>query len=128
MKYMLLVHHEEDVLNALDPNELQKMRAEAVHLANEINSNGRYVDAAPLHPASTGSCVQVRQGQRLITDGPFAETREQLGGYFLINANDLDEALAIAARVPGARIGTVEVRPVMELPGLPGSKVSEARP
>jgi hypothetical protein len=128
MKYMLLVHHDEDVLNALDPNELQKMRAESVHLANEINSNGRYVDAAPLHPASTGTCVQVRQGERLITDGPFAETREQLGGYFLIDANDLDEALAIAARVPGARIGTVEVRPVMELPGLPGSKVSEARP
>ena len=128
MKYMLLVHHDEEILNALDPNELQKMRAESVHLANEINSNRGYVDAAPLHPASTGSCVQVRQGEQLITDGPFAETREQLGGYFLINAKDLDEALAIAARVPGARIGTVEVRPVVELPGLPGSKMSEAQP
>jgi len=119
MKYMLRVHHDEDVLNALDPNELQKMRTESVHLANEINSNGHYVDAAPLRPASTGTCVQVRQGQRLTTDGPFAETREQLGGYFLINAKDLDEALAIAARIPGARIGTVEVRLVMKLDGLP---------
>ena len=119
MKYMLLVHQDEEVLNALDPKDLQQLRAESVQLANEINSNGQYVDAAPLHPASTGNCVQVRQGQRLITDGPFAETREQLGGYFLINANDLDEALAIAARIPGARIGTVEVRPVMKLDGLP---------
>jgi len=90
-----------------------------VQLANEINAHGQYVDAAPLHPSSTGTCVRLRDGQKLITDGPFVETREQLGGYFLINANDLDEALAIAARVPGARIGTVEIRPVMKLEGLP---------
>lgn len=119
MKYMLLVHHDEDVLAALGENELQQMRAESVQLANEIDSNDQYVDAAPLYSASTGKCVRVRQGQRLITDGPFAETREQLGGYFLINASDFDQALTIAARVPGARIGTVEVRPVMELEGLP---------
>jgi len=119
MKYMLLVHHDEDVLTALDKNELQQMRAESVQLANEINSTGQYVDAAPLQPASTGTCVRMRDGQRLITDGPFAETREQLGGYYLINAKDLDQALAIAARVPGARIGTVEVRPVIQLEGLP---------
>lgn len=119
MKYMLLVHHDENGINALDGNELQQMQAESVQLANEIDSDGQYVDAAPLYSASTGKCVRMRQGQPLITDGPFAETREQLGGYFLINADDLDEALAIAARVPGARIGTVEVRPVMELEGLP---------
>ena len=119
MKYMLLVHHDEDVLDALDERELQALRTESVQLANEINSNGQYVDAAPLHPSSTGTCVRMRNGQRVITDGPFAETREQLGGYFLINAPDLDEALKIAARVPGARIGTVEIRPVMKLDGLP---------
>ena len=119
MKYMLLVHHDEDVLEAIPETELQQLRAESVQLANEINSNGQYVDAAPLHPASTGTCVRVRDGKKLITDGPFAETREQLGGYYLINANDLDEALAIAARIPGARIGTVEIRPVMKLEGLP---------
>jgi hypothetical protein len=119
MKYMLLVHHEEDGLTALGESELQQMRAESVQLANEIHANGQYVDAAPLQRAATATCVQMRDGQRLITDGPFAETREQLGGYFLIDANDLDEALAIAARIPGARIGTVEVRPVVELDGLP---------
>lgn len=119
MKYMLLVHHDEGVLTTLGENELQQMRAESVQLANEIDSDGQYVDAAPLYSAATGKCVRICQGQTLITDGPFAETREQLGGYFLINANGLDEALAIAARVPGARIGTVEVRPVMELDGLP---------
>jgi hypothetical protein len=119
MKYMLLVHHDEQVLNDIGEDELDRLRAESVQLANEIHSDGRYVDAAPLHPAATATCVSVRNGKKLITDGPFAETREQLGGYFLIEAGDLDQALAIAARVPGARIGTVEVRPVMKLDGLP---------
>jgi len=119
MKYMLLVHHDEEVLTAAGESELQQMRAASVRLANEINASGQYVDAAPLQPASTGTCVRMRDGQPLITDGPFAETREQLGGYFLVNAKDLDEALAIAARIPGARIGTVEVRPVVQLDGLP---------
>jgi hypothetical protein len=96
-----------------------KLRAESVQLANEIHARGQYVDAAPLHSAATGTFIRVREGKKLITDGPYAETREQLGGYFLIEAGDLDEALAIAARVPGARIGTVEVRPVMKLDGLP---------
>jgi hypothetical protein len=119
MKYLLLVHHDEQVLSALSDTELQKMRAESVLLANQINSNGQYLDAAPLHSVATATCVRIRNGKRLVTDGPFAETREQLGGYFLITAKDFDEALAIAARVPGACIGTVEVRPVMEIPGLP---------
>lgn len=119
MKYMLLVHHDEDAIAALGEPELQQMRSESVQLAHAIYADGHYVDAAPLYSASTGKCVRLHQGQRLITDGPFAETREQLGGYFLINARGLDEALSIAARVPGARIGTVEVRPVMELEGLP---------
>ena len=119
MKYMLLVHHDENVLNALTEIELQATRFESAQLANEINSDNKYIDAAPLYSASTGTCVRVRGGERLITDGPFAETREQLGGYYLINAQDLDEALAYAGRIPGARIGTVEVRPVMKLDGLP---------
>ena len=119
MKYILLVHHDEQVLGKLGENELQQMREESVQLANQINSTGRYLDAAPLHPVSTATCVRVRDGKRLVTDGPFAETREQLGGYFFISAMDLDEALGIAARIPGARIGTVEIRPVMEIEGLP---------
>ena len=119
MKYILLVHHDEQVLEKLGETELHKMREESVRLANQINSTGRYLDAAPLHPVSAATCVRVRDGKRLVTDGPFAETREQLGGYFFVNATDLDEALAIAARIPGARIGTVEVRPVIEIAGLP---------
>jgi hypothetical protein len=95
------------------------MRKESVHIANQINSNGQYLDAAPLHPTSTATCVRVRAGKRLVTDGPFAETREQLGGYFLINARNLDEAIVIGGQIPGARIGTVEIRPVMEIAGLP---------
>jgi hypothetical protein len=95
------------------------MREESVELANQIHSTGQYVDAAPLQPTATAASVRIRDGKRLITDGPFAETREQLGGYFLIDAMDLDEAIGIAARIPGARIGTVEIRPVMEVPGLP---------
>jgi hypothetical protein len=119
MKYMLLVHHNEEVLGRLAETELQKLREESVQLANEINSSGQYLDAAPLHPTSTATCVRVREGKRIVTDGPFAETREQLGGYFLVNARDLDEAIGIAGKIPGARIGTVEIRPVMELAGLP---------
>ncbi|HWO03066.1 MAG TPA: YciI family protein [Blastocatellia bacterium] len=119
MKYMLLVHHSEQVLGNLSDTELQQLRQEPVQLANSINSSGQYLDAAPLQPGSTATCVRVREGKRLVTDGPFAETREQLGGYFLINAINLDEAVAIAGRIPGARIGTVEIRPVIELAGLP---------
>ena len=119
MKYMLLVHHDEQVIRDLGESELQKLRGESVQLANEIDASGRYVDAAPLQPAATAACICVREGKRLITDGPFAETREQLGGYFLITAESFEEAIEIGGKIPGARIGTVEVRPVIELPGLP---------
>jgi hypothetical protein len=119
MKYILLVHHSEQVLGKVSEADLQQMREESVQLANQINSNGQYLDAAPLHAASTATCVRVREGKQLVIDGPFAETREQLGGYFLINAGNIEEAIGIAARIPGARIGTVEIRPVMDLAGLP---------
>jgi len=118
MNYMLLVYLDEE---ALGENARQECYVESAELARELHSSGRYVDAAPLHPTSTATSVQVRDGKRLVTAGPFAETREQLGGYFLINAKDLDEAIAIAARIPVARIGTVEIRPVMEIAGLPAA-------
>ena len=121
MKYLLLVHHKEQVLGDLGETELGKMRDESVALCNQIHSTGQYLDAAPLHPVSTATCVRVRDGKRIVTDGPYAETREQLGGYFFITANDQEEAVNIAARIPGARIGTVEVRPVLEVAGLPES-------
>jgi len=119
MKFMLLVHHSEAVLADLGETNLQRMREESVQLANQIDSKGQYVDAAPLQPAATATCIQVRNGKRMVTDGPFAETREQLGGYYLIKAKDLKEAIEIGGQIPGARIGTVEIRPVIELAGLP---------
>jgi hypothetical protein len=118
---MLLIYGDEQ---ALDETEREECYRESVQLAHEINSAGHYLAAAPLHPTSTATSVQVREGKRLVTDGPFAETREQLGGYFLIDARDLDEAIAIAARIPMARRGTVEVRPVVQLAGLPQSSTS----
>src|SRR5258706_2208532 len=119
MRYILLVHHNEEVLDSLSKTDLQRMREESVRLANDIKVTGNYLDAAPLQPVSTAVSLRIREGKRLLTDGPFAETREQLGGYFFIDARDLDQALDIAARIPGARIGTVEIRPVVEVDGLP---------
>ena len=115
MKYILLIHHEED----LEEDERQVLLAESVQLANQLYENRQYLDAAPLQPTSATTTVTVRDGKRLVTDGPFAETREQIGGYFLIEAKNIDEAVDIAGRIPGARIGTVEVRPVREVQGLP---------
>ncbi|HXG50027.1 MAG TPA: YciI family protein [candidate division Zixibacteria bacterium] len=117
MKYMLLIYLEEGALNEA---ERQACYAESTQLAHELYEKGVYVAANPLQPAASATSVRVRDGKRFVTDGPFAETREQLGGYFLIEASDLDEALDVAARIPVARKGTVEVRPVVELPGLPG--------
>ena len=115
MKYMLLIYLDEQ---ALSEAERQECYAESTQLAQEIHSNGQYLAANPLHPTSMATSVRVRNGKRLVTDGPFAETREQLGGYFLIEANNLDEAIGIAGRIPMARKGTVEVRPVIDIPGL----------
>ena len=96
------------------------MLAESIQLCHQLSSKGQYVHASPLQPEATGTIVRVRDGKPMVTDGPFMETKEQLAGYFLIDARDRDEAVAIASRVPGARIGTVEVRPVREVSGLPG--------
>ena len=116
---MLLVHHDEVSFSQRSENERHQLIRESVDLANELHRNGQYLGAAPLHPTSETMCVQVRDGQRIVTDGPFAETREQIGGYFLVDARSLEEATEIASRIPGARIGTVEVRPVTEIEGLP---------
>jgi hypothetical protein len=118
MKYMLLIYGDE---NAWTQSEREDCFAESVQLTQELYNKGQYVGASPLHPVATATSVRVRNGKKLVTDGPFAETREQLGGYFLIDAQDLDEAIAIAGRIPGARVGTVEIRPVLELNGLPQS-------
>jgi hypothetical protein len=117
MKYMLLIYGEE---NALTETERKDCYADSTQLAHQLHSNGQYIAANPLQPTTMATSVRVRDGKRLVTDGPFAETREQLGGYFLIEAKNLDEAIAVASRIPMARKGTVEVRPVIEMSGLPG--------
>ncbi|MDF0642591.1 MAG: YciI family protein [Nitrospira sp.] len=117
MKYMLLIYLEEKA--GLSEAERQDCYKESSQLAHELHLKGQYVSANPLHETSMATSVRVRDGKRFVTDGPFAETREQLGGYFLIEADNLDEAIAVAARIPMARKGTVEVRPVIEIPGLP---------
>jgi hypothetical protein len=118
MKYMLLIYMGED---AMTEREREECYVKSAQLAQELHANGQYLSANPLHPVATATSVRVRDGKRLVTDGPFAETREQLGGYFLIDAKDLDEAMTIAARIPAAGVGTVEIRPVMEVSGLPTS-------
>ena len=116
MKYMLLVYLDED---ALSEAEREHCYVESAGLARELSAQGKYLSAGPLHPVATATSVRVRDGKRLVTDGPFAETREQLGGYYLIDARDLDEAMKIAERIPVAKHGTIEIRPVLEISGLP---------
>ena len=119
MKYLLLVHHDENAFSTMSETTRKEMLEESVQLTHQLHSKGQYLSASPLHPASTAVLVRVREGKPFVTDGPFVETREQLAGYFLVNAKDFDEAIGIALRVPGARIGTVEVRPLIEISGLP---------
>ncbi|HEX7330651.1 MAG TPA: YciI family protein [Pyrinomonadaceae bacterium] len=119
MKYMLLVYLDEQ---AMSESEREHCYVESAQLARDLSANGNYLSANPLHPVATATSVRVRSGKRLVTDGPFAETREQLGGYYLIDARDLDEAMTIAERIPGAKFGTVEIRPVLEIKGLPEMK------
>ncbi|MEO8100442.1 MAG: YciI family protein [Acidobacteriota bacterium] len=116
MQYLLLVYLEE---KELSEQARQECYTESIQLTHELNVRGQFLAAAPLHPTSTATSVRMREGKRLITDGPFAETREQLGGYFLVDARDLDEAIGIAQRIPAARYGTIEVRPVVQLAGMP---------
>ncbi|HEU4713982.1 MAG TPA: YciI family protein [Pyrinomonadaceae bacterium] len=117
MKYMLLIHHVDDT--QIPEAQRVQLLSESVQLCHDLNANGQYIDAAPLHPSTETIQVTVRDGKRLVTDGPFAETREQIGGYFMVEAGSMEEAVEIAGRIPGATIGTVEVRPVREVEGLP---------
>ena len=119
MKFMLIVHHDEEAFNKIEKEKRQQMLAESIELTRQLHADGQYLSASPLQPAATAVMVRMREGKPLVTDGPFIETREQIAGYFLVNAQDLNEAISIATRVPGARIGTVEVRPLIEITGLP---------
>jgi hypothetical protein len=119
MKFMLLCYDDEAFWNKAGESAQRDAMQEAVELCHEINAKGQYLRAAPLHPVATATSIRVRDGKLQVTDGPFAETREVLGGFYLIDVKDREEAIRIAARHSGARVGTVEVRQVMELPGLP---------
>jgi hypothetical protein len=116
MKYMLLIYSDE---RALSEAEREACYTESTQLARDLHSKKQYVAANPLHPTAQATSVRVRDGKRLVTDGPFAETKEQLGGYFLVDSENVEQAIDIAARIPMARKGTVEVRPVIEIAGLP---------
>lgn len=117
MRYLCLVYEEEQKLNALSRSEWAALRQETLDYVAALQQSGHLIDAQPLQSATTSRIVQVRDGKRTVTDGPFAETREQLGGYFLIETVDLDEAIEIASNWPSAHIGTIEVRPIED--GLP---------
>lgn len=119
MKYLLLVHHNEAMFKSMPEGTRKDMLMESIQLCHQLTSKGQYVHASPLQPEATGTVVRVRDGEPTVTDGPFMETKEQLAGYFLIDAKDREEAIRIAERVPGARIGTVEIRPVITISGLP---------
>ena len=116
MQYMLLMYFDE---NSLSEQQRNQCYADSAGYARELDKTGRYVAAGPLQPTLTATSIRYQEGKRVVTDGPFAETREQLGGFFIINADNLDEALEIAANVPAGRWGTVEVRPMIEVGGLP---------
>lgn len=113
MKYMLLIYSAE---NCWTEDERRECMLESMGISEELASQGKCLDSSPLHSVTTATCLRVRDGKRLITDGPFAETTEQLGGYYLLDVADLDEAIAVASRLPPARKGTVEIRPLFPLP------------
>ena len=114
MRYMMLIHHDEQLWNAHTEAEHKEIYREYRELIQKLEDRGQYLEGDQLQAADTATIVRVRDGQQLLTDGPFAETREQVGGFFLIEAKDLDEAKSIAAQIPSARTGSIEIRPVVE--------------
>ena len=116
MKYLLLIYMDE---KALSDGEQEQCYKDSTALCHDLSAKGQFLGANPLQSVTTATSVRIREGKRYVTDGPFAETREQLGGYFLVDAENLDGAIGLAGRIPGARKGTVEIRPVVEIPGIP---------
>jgi hypothetical protein len=112
MQYLLMIYQNEAEYGKIDPAALQKVYEEYGTFTQSIIQSGSFKAGDRLQPTATATTVRVRDGKTLTTDGPFAETREQLGGYYLVEAKDLDAALAIAASIPGARFGSIEVRPI----------------
>jgi hypothetical protein len=118
MQYLLLIYGNEAAWAAMPQEEMGKMYGEYFAYTEDIKKSGHYIGGNPLQPVSTATTVQVRGGKQTVTDGPFAETKEQLGGYYLVEAKDLDEAISLGARIPGAKVGSIEVRPIQSI-GMP---------
>ena len=115
MKFLCLAYEEETTLNAMSEAEWRTLRKETLDYVDALRANGRLLEARPLQSATHAATVRVRNGQLSVTDGPFAETKEQLGGFILIQARDLNEAIHVASRIPPGRLGSIEVRPIQEL-------------
>ena len=115
MQYLMLIYSQEAQFASMTPQDMAAMSAEFGKYTEEITKAGKYRGGNRLAPTASATTVRVRDGKRVTTDGPFAETKEQLGGYYLIDANDLDEAIALAAKIPSARFGLIEVRPIVEM-------------
>lgn len=114
MRYLCLIYDDESKWGSMSKDEADGFMGEYYAFTEDIKKNGQHIGGEALQPTATATTVRVRNGKVSSTDGPFAETKEQLGGYYLINAKDLNEAIQVAARIPSARLGSVEVRPIME--------------
>jgi hypothetical protein len=115
MKYLCLVFYDENIVNNMTSSEWQSLNNECVTCGEGLRDSGKMIGGNALHPSSTATSLRVRDGKPLITDGPFAETKEQLAGYYMLDARDLNEAIQLASKIPPARFGTIEIRPVREL-------------
>jgi hypothetical protein len=122
MQYLLLLYTDEENWQRMSDQERGEITKEYFALTDDLRERGSYLGGNPLQPTTTATTVRLRDGEQLLSDGPFAETKEQLGGYFLVDAESIDEAIEHAARIPAARLGSVEVRPIMEIPARVGAK------
>ena len=116
MKYLCLIYSDETQWTKVPRPQMEEVMGEYMALIEDLRAKGNWLGSNRLQPTQTATTVRVREGRTTTTDGPFAETKEQLGGYFLLEARDLDQALQLAARIPGARYGSIEVRPIAEVP------------
>lgn len=115
MKYLCMVYYDENIINNMTANEWKSLNAECEACGETLRNTGKMVGGNALHPISSATSLRIRDGKPLITDGPFAETKEQLAGFYLLDARDLNEAIQLASKIPPARIGTIEIRPIREL-------------
>lgn len=115
MKYLCMVYYDEDIINNMTSSEWKTLNSECEACGQNLRDAGKMIGGNALHPSTTATSLRIRDGKPLITDGPFAETKEQLAGFYLLDARDLNEAIQLASKIPPARIGTIEIRPIREL-------------